>query len=123
MTARMMSLPQGVSREGIKYACIHRPEIVKAVKHLVMDRIKEIHSNGDVKLWGMSLLNILRLSMATKTMDAEKEHRILDWEASIGGDYKFFFNTINLYINTMLTEHDIIGNGGSGWHVTDKVAI
>ena len=90
MTARMMSLPQGVSREGVEYACIHRPEIVKAVKHLVMDGIKEIHLNGDAKLWGMSLLNILRLSMAAKTMDAEKECRILDWEASIGGDYKFF---------------------------------
>ena len=67
MTARMTSLPQGVSREGVEYAHIHRPEIVKAVKHLVMDGIKEIHSNSDVKLWGMSLLNILRLSMAAKT--------------------------------------------------------
>ena len=90
MTARMTSLPQGVSREGVEYACIHRPEIVKAVKHIVMDGIKEIHSNGDAKLWGMSLLNILRLSMATKTTEAEKERRILDWEASIGGEYKFF---------------------------------
>ena len=90
MTARMTLLPQGVSREGVEYACIHRPEIVKAVKHLVMDGIKEIHSNGNAKLWGMSLLNILRLSMATKTTDTEKECRILDWEASIGGDYKFF---------------------------------
>ena len=90
MTARMTLLPQGVSREGVKYAHIHRPEIVKAVKHIVMDGIKEIHLNSDVKLWGMSLLNILRLSMAAKTMDAKKERRILDWEASIGGDYKFF---------------------------------
>ena len=90
MTARMTSLPQGVSREGVEYTHIHRPEIVKAVKHLVMDGIKEIHSNGDVKLWGMSLLNILRLSMAAKTTDTEKECRILDWEASIGGEYKFF---------------------------------
>ena len=94
MTARMTSLPQGVSREGIEYAHIHRPEIVKAVKHLVMDGIKEIHSNGDAKLWGMSLLNILRLSMATKTTDAEKEHQFLDWEASIGGDYKFFLTPL-----------------------------
>ena len=78
MTARMTSLPQGVSREGVEYARIHRPKIVKAVKHLVMDGVKEIHSNGDAKLWGMSLLNILRLSMATKTMDTEKERRILD---------------------------------------------
>ena len=85
MTARMTSLPQGISREGVEYACIHRPKIVKAVKHLVMDGVKEIHSNGDAKLWGMSLLNILRLSMATKTTDTEKERRILDWEASIGG--------------------------------------
>ena len=90
MTARMMSLPQGVSREGVEYARIHRPEIVKAVKHLVIYGIKEIHSNGNAKLWGMSLLNILRLSMATKTMDAEKECQILDSEASIGGDYKIF---------------------------------
>ena len=74
MTARMMSPPQGVSREGVEYVCIHRPKIVKAVKHLVMDGIKEIHSNGDVMLWGMSLLNILRLSMAAKTTDTEKEH-------------------------------------------------
>ena len=78
MTARMTSLPQGVSREGVKYTRIHRPETVKAVKHIVMDGIKEIHSNGDAKLWVMSLLNILRLSMATKTTDAEKECRILD---------------------------------------------
>ena len=91
MTARMMLLPQGVSREGVEYAHIHRSKIVKAVKHLVMDGIKEIYSNGDVKLWGMSLLNILRLSMATKTKDTEKECQILDWEASIGGDYKFVF--------------------------------
>ena len=73
MTARMMSLQQGVSREGVEYARIHRPEIVKPVKHLVMDGIKEIHLNGNTKLWGMSLLNILRLSMAAKTTDAEKE--------------------------------------------------
>ena len=90
MTARVTSLPQGVSREGVKYARIHRPEIVKAVKHIVMDGIKEILSNSDAKLWDMSLLNILRLSMAAKTMDTEKERRILDWEASIGGEYKFF---------------------------------
>ena len=90
MTARMTSFPQGVSRGGVKYAHIHRPKIVKAVKHIVMDGIKGIHSNGDTKLWSMSLLNILRLSMAAKTTDAEKECRILDSEASIGGEYKFF---------------------------------
>ena len=88
-----------------------------------MDGIKEIHSNGDAKLWGMSLLNILRLSMAAKTTDAKKERWILDWEASIGGEYKFFLTPWYLYINTMLTEHDVIGNGGGGLCVTDKVAI
>ena len=96
MTARMTSLLRGISRQGVEYACIHRPEIVKAVKNIVLDGVKEVHSNGDAKLWGTSILNILRLSMAAKTTDAEKECRILDWEASIGGEYVLFFNT-NVY--------------------------
>ena len=85
MEARASALPSGISTQGIDYVHQHRPEMIKAVKHIVMDGIKEVHSNGDAKLWGQSVMDMLRISLAAKTTDPERECRILDWEASIGG--------------------------------------
>ena len=89
MMAQQSSLPNGVSKQGVNFIHRHRPEIIKAVKLIVMDTIKEVHSNGNAKLWGVSLLNLLRLSLAVKEMNPQRERHILDWEASIGGEYKF----------------------------------
>ena len=89
MMAQQTSLPNGVSKQGVDFIHGHRPQIVKAVKLIVMDGVKEVHSNGDVKLWGVSLLNLLRLSLAAKETNPQRERCILDWEASIGGEYKF----------------------------------
>ena len=85
MEARASALPSGISTQGIDYVCQHRPEMIKTVKHIVMDGIKEVHSNGDAKLWGQSVMDMLRISLVVKTTDPERERRILDWEASIGG--------------------------------------
>ena len=89
MMAQQSSLPNSVSKQGVNFVHGHHPQIVKAVKLIVMDGVKEVHSNGDVKLWGVSLLNLLRLSLAAKEMNPHRERLILDWEASIGGEYKF----------------------------------
>ena len=89
MTAQQTELPNSVSKQGVDFIHGHRPQIVKAVKLIVMDGVKEVHSNGDTKLWGVSLLNLLRLSLAAKEMNPQGEWRILDWEASIEGEYKF----------------------------------
>ena len=89
MVAQKSSLPNGVSKQGVDFIHRHRPQIVKPVKLIVMDGVKEVHSNGDAKLWGVSLLNLSRLGLAAKEMNPQRERRILDWEASIGGEYKF----------------------------------
>ena len=89
MTAQQTELPIGVSKQGVNFIHGHRPQIVKAVKLIVMDGVQEVHSNGDAKLWGVLLLSLLRLSLAAKEMNPQRERRILDWEASIGGKYKF----------------------------------
>ena len=89
MTAQQTELPNGVSKQGVDFIHGHHPQIVKAVKLIVMDGVKEVHSNGDAKLWGILLLNLLRLSLAAKETNPQREQHILDWEASIGGKYKF----------------------------------
>ena len=89
MVAQQSALPRGVSKQGVDFIHGHHPKIVKAVKLIVMDGVKEVHSNGDAKLWGVSFLNLLRLGLAAKEMNTQRERRILDLEASIGGEYKF----------------------------------
>ena len=89
MMAQQTELPNGVSKQGVNFVHGHHPQIVKAVKLIVMDRVKEVHSNGNAKLWGGLVLNLLRLSLAAKEMNPQRERHILDWEASIGGKYKF----------------------------------
>ena len=91
MTAQQTELPNGVSKQGVDLVHGHHPEIVKAVKLIVMDGVKEVHSKNDVKLWAVSLLNLLRFSLAAKDMNPQRERCILDWEASIGDGYKFKF--------------------------------
>ena len=89
MVAQQSALPHGVSIQGVNFILGHHPQIVKVVKLIVMDGVKEVHSNGDAKLWGVSLLNLLRLGLAAKETNPQRERCILDWEASIGGEYKF----------------------------------
>ena len=73
MVAQESSLPNGVSKQGVDFVHGHCPQIVKAVKLIVMDGVKEVHSNSNVKLWGVSLLNLLRLSLAAKEMNPQRE--------------------------------------------------
>ena len=73
MVAQESSLPNGVSKQGVDFIHGHHPQIVKAVKLIVMDRVKEVHSNGNVKLWGVSLLNLLRLGLAAKETNPQRE--------------------------------------------------
>ena len=89
MVAQQSALPRSVSKQGVDFVHLHHPQIVKAVKLIVMDGVKEVHSNSDAKLWGVLLLNLLRLGLAAKETNPQREQCILDWEASIGGEYKF----------------------------------
>ena len=73
MVAQESSLPNSVSKQGVDFIHGHRPQIVKAVKLIVMDGVKEVHSNGNVKLWGVSLLNLLRLGLAAKETNPQRE--------------------------------------------------
>ena len=50
MMAQQTELPNSVSKQGVNFIQGHRPQIVKAVKLIVMDGVKEVHSNGDAKL-------------------------------------------------------------------------
>ena len=73
MKAQQTELPNSVSKQRVDFVHGHCPQIVKAVKLMVMDGVKEVHSNGNAKLWGVSLLNLLRLSLAAKETNPQRE--------------------------------------------------
>ena len=73
MMAQQTELPNSVSKQRVDFVHRHCPQIVKAVKLMVMDGVKEVQSNGNAKLWGVSLLNLLRLSLAAKETNPQRE--------------------------------------------------